>query len=118
LYSCYSLANLLLRGDRVNKAADNVSPQEAQGIVPIVKRQNEKDRSSTGKEPYVIPRDPKKAEALLKKGCDVNNHVTSCHNLAVMYGQGDDGVPANEELAEKYKKKTRENLHFYGGFGG
>ena len=109
---------MLLRGDRVNKDADNVSPQEAQGKAPIIKRENEIDRSRSVEEPYVIPRDPKRASELLKKACEVGSHVTSCHNLAVMYTHGDDGITPNPELAEFYKRKTQEKIHLFGGFEG
>lgn len=111
---------MLLRGNIVTKNADNVSPQEAQGIVPVAIRENEKNRiAEIDKEharDYIIHRDPKRAEELLKYSCDVGSHVTSCHNLAVMYIHGDDNVPPNPELAELYKKKTQEKIHLFGGF--
>jgi TPR repeat protein len=139
--SCYTLATMLLRGDKVTKTADNVTPQEAQGLAPIQQRENEPIRSSAavvtatdvtstsssdnkGKKThnnpsvrdYTIPRDPKRAETLLKYACDVGSHVTSCHNLAVMYTHGDENVVADPELAELYKKKTQEKIHLFGGF--
>ena len=114
--SCYTLATMLLRGDKVNKHADNVSPQEARGEVPLEKRENEEDRSRKPDDPYVIPRDPKRAEKLLLKACETGSHVTSCHTLAVMYTNGDDGVPVNPEKAEYFKKKTQENIDIFGGF--
>ena len=117
-YSCFTLATMLLRGDRVNKTADNVSPQEARGMVPLAKRENEVDRARDGSNdnPYVIPRDPSRAEKLLRQACDTGGHLTSCHNLAVMYSQGDDGVPVDLEMAEKYKKITSEKINVFGGF--
>jgi hypothetical protein len=33
-----------------------------------------------------------------------------------MYTQGDDGVPADPEKAEKYKKITQEKIDVFGGF--
>ena len=99
--SCYTLAPMLLRGDRVNRDTDNVSPQEARGQAPLQKRENEADRARRPDEPAPVPRDPARAEKLLKQACDVGGHVTSCHNLAVMYTHGDDGVPADPEKAEK-----------------
>jgi TPR repeat protein len=116
LFSCYTLATMLLRGDRVTKTATNVSPQEARGEEPIQKRENEEDRSRRGDEHYFVKRDPPRAEKLLLQACDSGAHVTSCHNLAVMYSQGDDGVPADPEKAEKYKKKTQEQINIFGGF--
>jgi TPR repeat protein len=108
--SCFTLATMLLRGDKV-------SPQEARGIVPIVKRVNEDDRTRDEKDnPYVIPRDPARAEKLLQQACARGGHVTACHNLVVMYMHGDDGVPPNPELAEKYKKITQEQIDIFGGF--
>jgi TPR repeat protein len=116
MFSCYTLAAMLLRGDKVNKTADNVSPQEARGVEPVAKRENEEDRTRGPDEPYVITRDPKRAEQLLKQACDTGSHVTSCHNLAVMYTHGDDGVPAHVEQSEEYKRKTQEKIHLFGGF--
>jgi TPR repeat protein len=107
---------MLLRGDRVNKAADNVSPQEARGVIPLVRRENEEDRSRREQDPYFIPRDPARAAKLLQQACDRGGHVTSCHNLAVMYTHGDDGVLPDEEKAEHYKKMTQEKINIFGGF--
>lgn len=114
--SCYTLATMLLRGDRVNKTADNVSPQEARGVVPLVHRENEEDRSRRQEDPYIIPRDPARAAKLLEQACDRGGHVTSCHNLAVMYMHGDEGVLPDEEKAEHYKKMTQEKINIFGGF--
>ncbi|KAL7580069.1 hypothetical protein ACA910_005054 [Epithemia clementina (nom. ined.)] len=114
--SCFTLASLLLRGVKVSLAADNVSPQEARGMESLKKRQNEQDRSRQPDETFSVPRDPLKAERLLKIGCDRGSHVTSCHNLAVMYKQGDDGVPADEEKAKIYAKKTESMIQTFGGF--
>lgn len=116
VFSCYTLAVMLLRGDKVHKLADNVSPQEARGLAPLAKRENEEDRAADANEPYVVKRDPQRAEKLLQQACDRGGHVTSCHNLAVMYIHGDDGVPPNEEKAEQYKKATQEKLDVFGGF--
>jgi TPR repeat protein len=107
---------MLLRGDRVHREADNISPQEARGIASLVKRENEPDRSRTGEDPYVIPRNPTRAAQLLRQACDHGGHVTSCHNLAVMYTHGDDGVEPDEETAEHYKKLTKEKINVFGGF--
>ena len=113
--SCYTLATMLLRGDRVNTNANNVSPQEARGKSPLVKRENEEDRHRTDKDHYVIARNAKRAEALLRKACETGSHAPSCHNLAVMYSHGDDGVPADEEKAAYFKKKTEEQVNVFGG---
>ena len=115
--SCYTLATMLLRGDRVSRAAGNVSPQEARGQAPLQKRENEEDRSRKEDDnSYVITRDPRKAEKLLLQACKSGNHVTSCHNLAVMYTHGDDGVPADPEKAEQFKKLTQQRIDVFGGF--
>ena len=116
LYSCFTLASMLLRGDKVSKIATNVSPQEATGVAPIENRENEEDRSAQANDAYAIPRDAKRAESLLKFACDRGGHVTSCHNLAVMYTQGDEGIPANEELANQYQEKTEAKMHVFQGF--
>ena len=108
---------MLLRGDKINKTADNVSPQEARGVVPLTQRDNEDDRTRRdGTDPYIIPRDPPRAAKLLQQACDRGGHVTSCHNLAVMYTHGDDGVAPDEEKAEHYKKLTKEKINIFGGF--
>ena len=115
--SCYTLAAMLLRGDQVHKQADNVSPQEARGESPVVQRENEESRARTADDtPYVIHRDPVRAEKLLQQACESGGHVTSCHNLAVMYTQGDDGVAVDPEKAELYKSKTQEKINVFGGF--
>jgi len=115
--SCYTLAVMLLRGDKVSKQADNVSPQEARGEQPLVQREHEPDRAKTDNDDYyVIRRSPKRAEGLLKTACETGSHVTSCHNLAVMYTHGDEGVPADPEKAEYYKQKTQAQIGVFGGF--
>mmetsp|Transcript_8146 Transcript_8146/g.10645 ORF Transcript_8146/g.10645 Transcript_8146/m.10645 type:complete len:308 (+) Transcript_8146:136-1059(+) len=116
--SCFELATLLLRGDKISNNADNATPQEAQGLEPVKQRSNEKDREKKEHENQLatIPRDAKRAEELLKRSCDTGSHVTSCHNLAVMYYQGDDGVPADPEKAEKYGQKTESMMNQFGGF--
>jgi hypothetical protein len=115
--SCYTLATMLLRGDRVSKSANNVSPQEARGEAPLVKRENEEDRRRVPEQdPYVIPRNPKRAEKLLEHACNTGSHITSCHNLAVMYTHGDDGVDPDPEKAEQYKKMTLAKINMFGGF--
>lgn len=108
---------MLLRGDRVHKSADNVSPQEARGEVPLAVRQNEDERERRPDDPlYIIPRDPARAARLLQQACDKGGHVTSCHNLAVMYTHGDDGVSADPEKADVYKQRTQEKINVFGGF--
>merc|ERR1712232_1013407 len=106
--SCFTLASTLLRGDLINDDADNVSPQEAKGESPIIQRENEKDRrrrKENGSSSKGIPRDPKRAEQLLLKACIQGGHVTSCHNLAVMYENGDDGVPKDPKKAKQFQTK-------------
>mmetsp|Transcript_5869 Transcript_5869/g.12331 ORF Transcript_5869/g.12331 Transcript_5869/m.12331 type:complete len:191 (+) Transcript_5869:877-1449(+) len=115
--SCFTLATMLLRGDNVAAEADNVSPMEARGIVDIQPRRNEEDRKkSVNDERKALSRDPPRAEELLRNGCD-RGHAPSCYNLAVMYTQGDDGVPQSDEKADLYKKKTEEYVERFGGFG-
>jgi TPR repeat protein len=109
-FSCYTLAAMLLRGGNVNKETDNVSPQEARGEVPLKKRQNENREPS---DEFVIKRDPPRAAKLLEQACERGINVASCHNLAVMYKHGDDGVPADPEKAEKYAKMTEENMYLW-----
>lgn len=116
--SCFTLATMLLRGDKVNAEADNVTPDEARGLAAIKKRENEASRVKDVKDKRVaLDRDPLRAEQLLIKACDERGHAPSCYNLAVMYTQGDDGIEQNEEKASKYQKKTEEFVDKFGGFG-
>ena len=116
--SCFTLATMLLRGDKINKLARNATPQELRGEEPVQKRTNEDDRAANPAEDYeYIPRNPKRAEELLKAACRSGAHAPSCFNLAVMYENGDDGVPADPVKAEEYKKKTEKAIETLGGLG-
>ena len=116
--SCFTLATMLLRGDKINKLAKNATPKELRGEEPVKQRSNEDDRSANKKEDLdYIPRDPKRAEELLKAACRTGAHAPSCFNLAVMYSNGDDGVPADSVKAEEYKKKTEQAVQTLGGMG-
>ena len=115
--SCFTLATMLLRGDKISKQAKNATPQELKGETPVAKRTNEDDRSRGRDEDY-IPRDPKRAEQLLLAGCSTGAHAPSCFNLAVMYENGDDGIPADHAKAEEYKKKVEKMVQTFGGIGG
>ena len=115
--SCFTLAMMLLRGDNVAAEATNVSPEEARGITPIQQRLNEQDRrKQEADQRYALPRDPQRAEQLLRKACLESGHGTACHNLVVMYMHGDDGVPANPTKAEEFQKKVQDKLNQFGGF--
>jgi len=50
-------------------------------------------------------RNPEKAIDLLQMGCD-RNHAPSCYNLAILFKNGDDGVPADKQRYEEFKVKT------------
>lgn len=116
--SCFTLATMLLRGDYVSADATNVTPQEARGEVKVQKRENEKDRAKSQDDKRIsLPRDPPRAEQLLLNACNTSGHAPSCYNLAVMYNQGDDGVPKDEEKAKKYLTKVEEMVSKFGGFG-
>ena len=67
--------------------------------------------------PAVARRDPPKALDLLKRAC-AGNHAPSCHNLAVLFRNGDKGVPADEAQFQAYKKKTEELVSRLGGLQG
>lgn len=54
-----------------------------------------------------ISRDALKAKRFLDAGCEMG-HAPSCHNLAVMYKRGDDGIPKDEALFAKYSGMTNE----------
>jgi TPR repeat protein len=117
-FSCFLLATMLLRGDRVTPETDNVTPQEARGASKIQDRPNEVHRSKAKEDHRVaLKRDPPRAEKLLQQACVVSGHAPSCYNLAVMYTQGDDGVPKNEGKAKEFQNKTEEMVNNFGGFG-
>jgi len=122
-FSCFLLANMLLRGDRVTVDSDHVSPQEARGLneVKPAPKTNEnveggsRTRSSDDTR-VAVKRDPVRAATLLTQACMVSSHAPSCYNLAVMYTQGDDGVPVDPEKAKQFQDKTDELVNKYGGF--
>ncbi|CAJ1954427.1 unnamed protein product [Cylindrotheca closterium] len=116
--SCFTLATMLLRGDKINRMAKNASPKELTGEEPVAKRTNEDDRTRSAKDKDYIERDPKRAEQLLLSACATGAHPPSCFNLAVMYSNGDDGVPKDPAKAEEFKRKTEEMIQRFGGFGG
>lgn len=60
-------------------------------------------------------RQPVEAMNKLKFACKDGNHVKACHNLAVMYRVGDQGVPADAKKFEYYKAKTEELAKHMGG---
>ena len=116
--ACFTLATMLLRGDKINLGASNATPEELQGRAPVTKRTNEDDRSRSSDDKHgCIPRDPKRAEELMLHGCTTGSHAPSCFNLAVMYENGDDGVPRDPEKAEEFKNKTEKIINTFGGFG-
>lgn len=43
----------------------------------------------------------------MARGCALS-HGPSCHNLAVLFLNGDKGVPKDLELGKKYKERTLE----------
>ena len=51
-------------------------------------------------------RDAVQAKTYLETAC-ADGHAPACHNLAVMFRKGDDGVPADAELFDRYAKRTR-----------
>jgi len=113
--SCFTLATMLLRGDKISRNARNATAKEMTGEEPVAKRTNEDDRSRKEDEDYIL-RDPKRAEQLLLAGCSTGSHAPSCFNLAVMYENGDNGIPADPAKAEEFKKKTEKMVQTFGGF--
>lgn len=115
--SCFTLATMLLRGDRVNSEADNVTPEEARGMKALQSRENERSREKLSSDKRTsLERDPIFAEQLLQRGCS-RGHAPSCYNLAVMYTQGDEGIEKSEQKAKEYQNKTEELVKRFGGFG-
>ena len=115
--SCFTLATMLLRGDKVNSEADNVSPEEARGVRELKVRVNEPSREKrSNDERSSLKRDPQFAEKLLQQGCS-RGHAPSCYNLAVMYTQGDEGIEKSDDKAKEFQDKTEELVKRFGGFG-
>jgi len=116
--SCFTLATMLLRGNLVSSEAENVTAAEAQGMDNVRQRKNEPSRVKDKNDSRVaLERDPDRAEQLLLLACNEREHAPSCYNLAVMYAQGDTGIPVDDEKAKKYKEKTEEVVKNRGGFG-
>jgi len=53
-----------------------------------------------------MERDMKQAFTYSKIACDAD-HILACHNLSRMYAEGQ-GIEQNQELADYYKKKTKQ----------
>jgi TPR repeat protein len=62
-------------------------------------------------------RNPLKASDHFHIACS-SNHAPSCYNLAVLYKNGDTGVPKDEAKFEYYRNRTNELVNVYGGLGG
>jgi len=62
-------------------------------------------------------RDPPRAKASLTTSCDAG-HAPSCRLLAVMFKNGDSGVPSDLEKFEEYKRRTEELVIQRGGMMG
>lgn len=62
-------------------------------------------------------RDVPRAKQFLEAACD-QGHGPACHNLAVMFKQGDEGVPADQAQFEKYAERTRELVRTAGASRG
>merc|ERR1712150_322041 len=113
---CFTLGTMLLRGEHIDVHAGNATPDEARGIQPIKQREGEMERSRRVDDPRkVIVRDPKRAEEVFLQGCE-RSHGPSCFDLAVLYRNGDDGIPKDEDKFEYYKKKTEDLIKMFGGF--
>lgn len=52
-----------------------------------------------------VPKNPPKAAEVLKAACD-SSHAPSCRLLAVLFRNGDTGVPPDAALFEQYKQRT------------
>lgn len=116
--SCFTLATMLLRGDRVNAEADNVSPDEARGLGTLRSREKEASREKLeSDERKALERDPAFAAKLLQLGCS-RGHAPSCYNMAVMYTNGDEGVDKDVGKAKEYQEKTEELVKRFGGMPG
>lgn len=54
-----------------------------------------------------LKRDPLRALPMLERGCTLS-HGPSCFNLAVMYKNGDDGIPSDQAKFEQYQTRTND----------
>ncbi|CAI5708613.1 unnamed protein product [Peronospora destructor] len=61
-----------------------------------------------------IKRDILQAKTYLEKACDAN-FAPACHNLAVMYKKGDEGIPEDESKYNEYRAKTEKLIEQAGG---
>eukprot|EP00635_Sarcinochrysidales_sp_CCMP3193_P007989 CAMPEP_0118890028 /NCGR_PEP_ID=MMETSP1166-20130328/687_1 /TAXON_ID=1104430 /ORGANISM="Chrysoreinhardia sp, Strain CCMP3193" /LENGTH=223 /DNA_ID=CAMNT_0006828627 /DNA_START=43 /DNA_END=714 /DNA_ORIENTATION=- len=62
-------------------------------------------------------RDLDKARACLDLACD-EGHAPACHNLAVLFKHGDDGVPPDAEKFQHYAKRTNDLVQARGAAQG
>eukprot|EP00644_Phytophthora_capsici_P012585 jgi/Phyca11/113180/e_gw1.23.454.1 len=61
-----------------------------------------------------IKRDIQQAKTYLEKACDAN-FAPACHNLAVMYKKGDEGIPKDQAKYNEYRSKTEKLIEQAGG---
>lgn len=61
-----------------------------------------------------VKRNPVEAKKYLELACD-ENFAPACHNLAVMFKNGDVGVPKDETKFEEYSKRTKDLIAMAGG---
>jgi TPR repeat protein len=95
--SCFTLATMLLRGNKVDSEGDNVTPMEARGETALQKRTNEANREKLKSNKRTsLPRDP----------------------IFAQQSQGiDEGIEKDEEKTIEYQQKTEELVKRFGGFG-
>jgi len=83
-------------------------------LKPLEEAQSKKSSwFSWGDDRSSVPRNPEEARKLLERGCR-QAHGASCFNLAVMYKNGDDGVPADAAKFQEYKKETERLIKAQG----
>lgn len=123
LAACHHQALLMYLSAKSKKSSSPNTDEKFSSVLKLMKDNCEKGQpeSCYFSGSYLIDpklhsdrRDPVKASALFKNGCDLN-HGPSCFNLAVLYNKGDVGITPDPKLFEIYKEKTNQLVQTFGG---
>ena len=103
--ACHNIAHHYLR------------PPSLQAPATTTPNSSSSSSSSSSNATLCAARDPAKAIPFLIRGCE-RNHIKSCLNLAVLFKNGEPGIPADPIKHEQYRRRTLELKEMYGGLGG
>ena len=109
--ACFFYGSMLYYGDGC--------PKDEKKAIPLFERScfnnNHTDSCFLAGQTYIrqhadgesssVPREPAKAIPFFEQGCKLNQ-LQSCRNLAVMYKNGDEGVPKDEAKFNHFKDET------------